>query len=144
MIRATDSFMAEGHRLISANHKSTLEITKDSYITKRGSCIVAIRSEKGARDLSPEFKRLAKIQGSIITLYLECNGIVDTVKAQGSQDLTFTDPNDIIFRTSNYTCGRTVAIYSEKPAYLLKRSLIEEIRKGDPVKVFLEVSLRSC
>ncbi|MGQ9514019.1 MAG: DUF371 domain-containing protein [Thermoproteota archaeon] len=131
--------MAKGHRLISASHETTLEITKDSHITRRGSCIVAVRSEKGARDLSPEFKRLAKIQGSVITLYLECNGIVDTVNAQGSKDLTFTDPTDIVLRKSNYICGRTVAILSNKSARLLKRSLVEELRKENPVKVFLEV-----
>jgi len=142
MIRATDSFRAKGHRLISASHATTLEITKDVNLTRRGSCIVAVNSEKGAVDLSSDFKHLAKDPETVITLVIECNGIIDTVVARGSQNLTFTHPTDIVFRKSSFTCGRTVAIHSDKSASLLKRSLVEELRKEREVEIFLEARLQ--
>ncbi|MBO3802475.1 MAG: DUF371 domain-containing protein [Candidatus Brockarchaeota archaeon] len=143
MIRATDRFKANGHRLISARHDATLEITKDAHVTKRGSCIIAVRSEKGAIDLDSEFKRLAKFPETVITLAIRCNGVEDSVVARGSRGLTFTHPTDIVFRKSGFTCGRTVAVYSDKSASLLKRSLIEEIRKEFPVEIALEAVFRA-
>jgi len=137
-IRETEVFRAIGHALISAKHDTTLEITREGHLTKRGTCIVAIRSDKGARDLSPQFKRLARDPRAEIVLRLECNGIEDIVRARGSGLLTFTHPTDIVIRTSDFTCGRTVAIHSDKSASGLKRSLIGELRKGLNVNITLE------
>ncbi|MGB9674949.1 MAG: DUF371 domain-containing protein, partial [Nanopusillaceae archaeon] len=34
----------KGHKLVKATHKSTLEITKDNFLTERGDCIIGINS----------------------------------------------------------------------------------------------------
>lgn len=102
---------------------------------------MAIRSDKGARDLTPQFKRVARNPEAEIVLRLECNGIEDTVRARGSRLLTFTHPTDIVIRTSDFTCGRTVAIHSNKSASHLKRSLIRELQKQHSVNITLEVRL---
>jgi len=141
MIREIEAFSAMGHALISATHKTALEITREDHLTKRGTCIVAIRSEKGAMDLSPEFKRVARDSRAEIVLRLECNGIEDTVKARGSELLTFTHPTDIVIRKSDFTCGRTVAIHCDKSASRLKRSLIKELQKQLAVNIILEARL---
>ena len=141
-IREIEAFSAMGHALISATHNTTLEITREDHLTKRGTCIVAIRSDKGARDLSPQFKRLAKDPRAEIVLRLECNGIEDIVRARGSRLLTFTHPTDIVIRMSDFTCGRTVAIHGDKSASHLKRSLIREMQKQLSVNITLEASLR--
>jgi len=140
-IREIEAFSAMGHALISATHNTTLEITREDHLTKRGTCIVAIRSDKGAGDLSPGFKRLAKDPRAEIVLRLECNGIEDTVRARGHRLLTFTHPTDIVIRTSDFTCGRTVAIHCDKSASRLKRSLIGELRKQLSVNIILEARL---
>jgi hypothetical protein len=141
MIRESELFAAKGHRLVSATHATTLEVTKEGHLTSRGTCIVAVRSEKGASDLSPAFKELAKDPEATIILNLECNGVEDVVRGRGSQFLTFTHPTDMVFRRSDFTCDRTLAIHSDKSAFLLKRSLIKELRKELPVRVLLEVRL---
>jgi len=141
VMQETEAFWAMGHVLVSATHSTTLEITKEGHLTKRGSCIVAICSEKGARDLSAQFKMIAKNPEAEITLRLKCNGIEDAIRARGSQALTFTHPTDIVFRTSDFTCGRTVAIRSDKSASLLKRSLVNELKKQLPVHISLVARL---
>jgi len=140
-IRETEAFRATGHALISATHGTTLEITREDHLTRSGTCIVAILSDRGARDLSPQFKRVAKNSEAEIVLRLECNRIEDIVRARGSGLLTFTNPTDIVIRTSDFTCGRTVAIHSDKSASDLKRSLIRELQKGLGVNITLEARL---
>ncbi|HIP75502.1 MAG TPA: DUF371 domain-containing protein, partial [Thermococcus paralvinellae] len=36
-----------GHENIKATHKSTLEITKEDFLTPRGDCIICIKADKG-------------------------------------------------------------------------------------------------
>jgi len=140
-VREIEAFRAMGHTLISATHGTTLEITREDHLTRRGTCIVAIRSDKGARDLSPQFKRVARNAGAVIVLRLECNGVEDFIRARGNRLLTFTHPTDIVIRTSDFTCGRTVAIHSDKSASHLKRSLIKELQKQLIVNITLEARL---
>ena len=140
-IREIEAFSAMGHALISATHNTTLEITREDHLTRRGTCIVAVRSDKGARDLSPGFKRLARDPRAEIVLRMECNGIEDTARARGNGLLTFTHPTDIVIRKSDFTCGRTVAIHCDKSASRLKRSLIKELQKQLSVNIILEARL---
>ncbi len=56
---------------------------------------------------------------------MEVDGIVEEVVGKGYPSLSFTDPRDLVVRKSMFTCGRTLAILSNKAAAGLSRRLIE-------------------
>ncbi len=52
---------ASGHENIEATHPTTLEITKERGLSRRGDCIIAVGADKSLADFSEEFKeRLAE------------------------------------------------------------------------------------
>jgi hypothetical protein len=51
---------AFGHKNVKCSHSSTIEITKENYLTKKGTCILGIKASKGCYDLNQNLKK--KIQ----------------------------------------------------------------------------------
>lgn len=132
-------FEARGHRNVKATHRSTLEVTKDPYLTPRGECIVAVASTKAASELPQEFKELARLDGCRIQLTIEAGGIVDTVAGYGSPTLSFTDDRSMVFRRSSYVCPKTVMVRADKAAIDLDRGLVDALRNPSQlVKLKLE------
>ncbi|RLF12420.1 MAG: DUF371 domain-containing protein [Thermoprotei archaeon] len=141
-MRTAEVFKARGHPNVKATHRSTLEITKDPYLSPRGDCIVAIAAEKAARDLSLEFKKLASREGSVITLMIEAEGLSDVVRGYGSAMMVFNDERSIVFRKSSYICGRTVMVKADKAAADLDRRLVE-LLKDPSVEVMVIIEAES-
>jgi hypothetical protein len=117
-----------GHPRITALHRSTFEVTRDNDITAAADCIIAVGADKGATSLSEEFKSAAATDDAFITCTIEAGGFRDTVTGWGSEKMTFTVEDSMVFRVSNYVCGRTVMIYADKPAARLDRNLIKALR----------------
>ena len=61
-----EEITAYGHENILGTHKTTLEITKEDSLTKRGDCVIAIAANKAISELSQIFKEKAK--SSVIRL----------------------------------------------------------------------------
>jgi len=127
-LRAIETIIACGHFNIKSSNKTTFEITKETHLTPRGDCIVAVSANKGAVDLSPEFKRTACRANAYIEIRIAVNGEVETVKAQGHPALTFSHPTDLVVRKSDHVCGRTLAIRADRAACDLSRKLVEKLR----------------
>jgi hypothetical protein len=118
----------------------TLEVTKETHLTKRGDCIIALAANKAAKDLSPEFKKLAQNEKAKIIITIEANGETEVVNAYGSPQLSFTHPTDLVVRKSDYTCSRTLAVHADKAAKDFPETLVRKLQ--DPmqrVKVTLTV-----
>lgn len=129
MVKKAEVINAFGHKLIRSTHGTTLEVTKDRTLTARGDCIIAVGADKGAADLSESFKRSAIRADAGITITIEADNIVETVRAKGDPKLTFTDPEEIVVRKSTYTCGRTIAVKADKAAANLSRDLVRKLQK---------------
>lgn len=123
----TEVVNAHGHENVRSTHKTTLEITKDKVLTKRGDCIIAVGATKGAADLSSKFKEAAKRADAQITVMIECGGAREVVRAEGSPRLLFVHPTDLVVRKSDYVCGRTIAVRADKAASDLSRKLVRKI-----------------
>jgi hypothetical protein len=139
-LKASETIYAQGHENVTSRNKMTLEITKETHLTKRGDCIIALAADKGAKDLSPEFKTLAQNEKAKITIIIEADGEAEVVNAYGHPQLSFTHPTDLVVRKSDYTCSRTLAIHADKAAIDLPKSLVKKLQ--DPkqrVKVILTV-----
>ena len=118
-----EEIIAYGHKNILGTHKTTLEITKEKYLTKRGDCIIAIAANKAISDLSQQFKEKAKSNIKIKCL-IKVNDKNEEIIGYGHEDLTFSHPTDIVIRKSNYICHRTLMINANKSAKNLDRNFI--------------------
>jgi hypothetical protein len=127
-LKASETIYAHGHENVTSRNKMTLEITKETHLTKRGDCIIALESDKGARDLCPEFKKLAQNEKSRITITIEADDQVEVVNAYGHPQLSFTHPTDLVVRKSDYTCNRTLAVHADKAAKDLPQTLVEKLQ----------------
>jgi uncharacterized protein len=133
-------FSARGHEKVLSTHKTTFEVTKETTLTKQGNCIVAVKSTKGAVDLPSEFKEAARKEGARITVTVEADEQIETIKAEGSPQLQFTHQTDLVVRKSGYVCGRTLAIRADKAASDFSRELVEKLKDpNQEVKVTLAV-----
>lgn len=136
----SDIIIAQGHENIRATHPSTLEITKERWLTKSGDCIIAVGADKGCAELNKHFKKALRFSGARLTVSIEAGGIMDSVTAHGSPALILDHPTDIVVRKSSYTCGRTLAIRADKAAVDLSRRLVEQLRTpGEKVYITLIV-----
>jgi hypothetical protein len=139
-MKTTETIFAYGHRNIQATHKSTLEITKEKQLSKKGECIIAVSADKGAADLSPEFKESLRKKNAKMTMLIEAGGIVEVVNAFGSRRLILTHSTDIVVRKSSYVCSRTLAIQADKCAWDLPRKLVKKLKNPkQKVKITLIV-----
>lgn len=129
---------AWGHENITAKHRTTLEFTKDREITKRGDCIVAVRADKGLRDLSKEFKEKARSSEAVIKCVIRCGELTETIMGRGHEKLTFEHESDIVIRKSDFICPRTLMIRADKAAKDLSRSLIN-LLKDKNQEVIIEI-----
>jgi hypothetical protein len=128
LMRVMDYLDARGHPLIAATHPTTFEVTKEDWMTSRGTCIIGVKASKAAFDLSEDFKRTASVDGSRIKVVLEVNGVREEVHGLGCSKLGFTDGKSLVCRKSGFTCGRTLMVHSDKAAVDLSRSLISMLK----------------
>ncbi len=118
-----------GHPNITAKHKTTLEITKEPYLTLKGDCIIGINSSASVKDLPEAMKNKIKSGGRI-----DFNLIVDDLSFSffgfGHNDLTLSHPTDIVIRRSSFISERTLAIRSSVAAINVPRNIVELLRQG--------------
>jgi hypothetical protein len=137
----SEIILAQGHENILATHKTTLEITKDTQLSKNGNCIIAIAANKSFNELSDEFRKRLRKKNSKITVIIEANGLFDVLTAKGFPELTLTNTKDMVIRKSDYICDRTLAIKASKAACDLSSSLVKKLRDSKQrVKITLIIN----
>ena len=117
---------AKGHKNVSSLHKSTFEITKDVDIGPTADCIIGV--DKIANS------------DTRIKVVLDTENGHDEITGYGHEDLTLTHPTDIVCRTSDYTCSRTLMIKADKAARDLDKELIEDLKN----EKIMEVAIKLC
>ena len=127
-LKSVEELYAQGHPNVLGTHSMTFEITRDTHLSKRGDCVIAVNATKASADLSAEFKNLCKQEKSRITITLEAAGIVDVIQGKGDRGLTFTHSCEMVGRKSLFTSDRTIMVGADKAAVDLKRNLIEALR----------------
>jgi uncharacterized protein len=139
MPSVVERFSAYGHPDVTATHQSTFEITAEEHLSSAGNCILAVRSEKGAADLSPEFGDLLRTPGSRLITCLCCGGINVRINSFGSPDLNLKHQTDLVWRRSSFICGRTIGLYSDRTAATIPRDMISLLMEGEQLEVILTV-----
>ena len=122
-MRILDEMFAYGHPNILCTHKSTIEVTKENELTLKGNCILGIQANKAWFDLSDELKNKIWNQNKI-TVFIEADEYRDEFIGFGNGKLPLSNKHDIVFRTSEFICDRTILIKCSKSSSDLNRELI--------------------
>ncbi len=133
---------AHGHPNIKATHRTTFEVTREEYLTKKGDCIIAIGANKGAFHLSEKMKKAIRM-GAKVTVIIEIDGLIDEISGEGHPSLTLEDPISLVARKSEYICPRTFMIKADKAASDIDRRIIEKLKaeywKEVLIKIIAEI-----
>ena len=121
-----DTILAYGHPLVKCSHNTTIEVTKEDYLTEKGSCILGIKASKACKDLSAELKDKIR-SGDAIRVLIEVDDIIETFIGYGDEKLNLKNENEMVFRKSSYICDRTVLIKCTKSSMDLNRELIKKL-----------------
>ena len=128
MLRET--IRCRGHRNVRATHKSTLEFTKEDYLTPRGDCILCVEADRGINDFSNEFKKALRA-GKKLIIRIKVGGLVDEVVAEGSPHLILDHDYSMVIRKSTYIDRRTLAIKANKAAKDIDRRIVELLKNPE-------------
>ncbi len=122
-----EKIYAWGHKNILCTHKTTIEITKETDLTKRGDCVLAVGASKACLDLTPELKNKIKNEKKF-KVKLELDDIQDYFYGFGNKELKLLDKSDMVFRKSSFICDRTVLINCSKSSKELSRELVNKLK----------------
>ncbi len=121
------SFKVKGHPKITADHKSTLEFTKDDNITSNASCILGVSSNHDIKDLN-------RLNGRLVFV-LNIEDIEERFEATMPKNHELTDEKELVIRTSSFVSGRTYAIGSTKASIDIDRKLVRALKNEKDMKV---------
>ncbi len=139
-MKIIEKIYAYGHENVLGIHNTTIEITKNTNLTAKGDCIIAINATKACSDLKPDLKKKIK-NGSKFVITLRVDHLSDTFEGYGSKNLMLLDEEDMVFRKSTFVCDRTILINCTKAAVDIKRDLIERLTNpGKKLSITIEVN----
>ncbi|AWR98909.1 DUF371 domain-containing protein [Metallosphaera hakonensis JCM 8857 = DSM 7519] len=133
---ATDHITCFGHKNVLARHRTTLEITREDFLTPRGDCIICISADKGAIHLSEEVKRILRQEGYGYLVIIK-DDMIEVIKGRGSDRLTFSSDIKMVVRKSDFISDGTILIKADKSARDLRRDLVPRLREGEIDVVFI-------
>ncbi|WP_297825544.1 DUF371 domain-containing protein [uncultured Methanobrevibacter sp.] len=132
--------LTKGHKNVSSLHKSTFEITKDVEIGPTADCIIGVDMDNSMLNFPEEFKQKIANSNTVIKVVLDTENGHDEITGFGHENLTLTHPTDIVCRTSDYTCPRTLMIRADKAARDLDSNLIEDLKNEKIMEVTIKLS----
>ena len=122
-------FKAYGHENVIGEHKTTVEITTEDFLTNQGTCIVGVQATQKLSDLSSDIRELVTLETTKIVLLMKVAGIQEQVIGTGGKNLTYSDSTSMVARTSSFQCGRTLMINADKAASDLNREFVNLLAK---------------
>ncbi|MHA2064874.1 MAG: DUF371 domain-containing protein [Candidatus Thorarchaeota archaeon] len=121
-------FQASGHENVIGEHRTTVEITTEDYLTREGTCIIGIRADKTLNELPPELKELATSEKTKIILRLKVGDLTEEVTGRGNPGLTYSDSISMVARKSSFVCDRTLMVGADKAASDLGRPFVAALK----------------
>jgi uncharacterized protein len=135
-------FYARGHRAVLSTHPTTLELTKETGLSKNGDCIIAVGSSAGLRDLPEPMKNALLNEACKACLTLKLDAYQFVIEGRGASGLTFSHPTEIVVRRSGFVSDRTLMVHASRAAADLPRSMVELLQ--DPGrKVLVELTVEA-
>lgn len=122
-----EEIIFQGHKNILSLHSRTIEITKDSVLTKNGDCIVGVSANKACDDLDPALKQRLRTSDTVVKIGIIVEPYEFNILGLGNNHLQVTHRHDIVLRKSNYVDSRTLIVSCDKSAIDIPRYLIKAL-----------------
>ncbi|MBP1929703.1 hypothetical protein J2741_002250 [Methanolinea mesophila] len=129
-MKATERIVCKGHKNITAQHRTTFEVTCEDQLTLQGDCIIGVGADRSAADLGSEFRTVMTSPHSVLTTRLRCEGHELEIRSSGDPGLSLTHPTDLVWRKSEFVCARTIGIRTNAAARDLPRDFVESLANG--------------
>ncbi|PIN81653.1 hypothetical protein COV11_01495 [Candidatus Woesearchaeota archaeon CG10_big_fil_rev_8_21_14_0_10_30_7] len=123
-------FNCTGHENILATHKSTIEFTKDNFLTKNGDCIIGINANFSYGELMKFVKNNKKAK-----LIIEIEGLVEEIIGEINKE--FNHKNEIVLRLGSFMSDRTLMINCNKAAKHINREIIKKLKQRKNMNVII-------
>ena len=117
--------------MVLALHPTTIEITTESHLTKRGDCIVGVCAEKGCAGLGEAVRTALSRDDAKVLLRFVVEGETFAVSARGDSRLTLTHPHDMVIRKSDFVSDRTLAVGASAAAKDIPRRVAKALASAD-------------
>lgn len=114
----TYCFHCSGHPNVRATHYKTLEFTRETELTRGGTCVLGVGADFA---LEPLKQFTGKVQ---VTLTVD--DLTDTFTALVNPD--FVDEHELVFRRGHYASPRTFGMRASKSALHVSREMIARLR----------------
>jgi 16S rRNA (cytidine1402-2'-O)-methyltransferase len=108
------TFRCNGHPRITGTHTKTIEVTRDSEVTARATCVIGVASDHDDREL-------LRLRGEV-EVTVECEAARDTFRSMISP--FFIGDDALVFRRGPELRGRTLGFDASKTAAELDRDLV--------------------
>ena len=118
-----------GHPAIRASHHKTLELSRDTEITERATCIVAVGVDLDEAALAGH--------GGAARLTLTAGGLTETVN--GRLNPAFRPGDPLVVRLSGAAARNALLIGADRSASDLERDLVAALAAGSDVEISVEV-----
>ena len=117
----------QGHKNVLSLHARTIEITKDSSLTKNGDCIVGVSANKSCNDLNTALRARLRTNGTIVKITIVVEPYEFELSGYGNKRLDITHEYDIVLRKSNYVDSRTLVVSCDKSALDIPRNMVSSL-----------------
>ncbi len=117
-----------GHKNVRALHPRTIEITTEPDLTLQGDCIIGVNAGCGCRGIPEKLKKKLRRADSKITITILVNGKSFEVRGNGHPELRLENEHDIVIRTSNFVCPRTLAVGCDGASDDIPRQMIKMLQ----------------
>jgi len=121
-------FQACGHANVIGEHRTTVEITTEDYLTREGTCIIGIQAGQSLSEVPADIKVLATSEKTKIVLKLKTGKYMEEVTGRGDPGLTYLDTVSMVARKSSFVCDRTLMVGADKAASDLDREFVDALR----------------
>ena len=113
-----------GHENITSLHTKTIEITKESRLTRNGDCIVGVNASCGCKEIPQDMKKKLQDPKTSVKFSINVDNYRFQVRGSGHKDLILTHPDDIVLRKSTFVCPRTLAVKCDKASDSIPAEMI--------------------
>ena len=122
-----DEIIARGHPNVLGTHRTTIEITKENFLTTNGNCIIGVMSSKSVNDYSPKLKELIQ-NGKEIEIEMIAGPFREIISGIGHKNLVLSNEISMVFRLSEFISDRTALIGCSKSSIELDRNFIKYLK----------------
>ncbi len=129
-----------GHENITSLHTKTIEITKESRLTRNGDCIVGVNASCGCKEIPQDMKKKLQDPKTSVKFSINVDNYRFQVRGSGHKDLILTHPDDIVLRKSTFVCPRTLAVKCDKASDSIPAEMIR-LLQNPKTRGTLEIEL---